>query len=205
MKVLLLNGSVHPKGTTYTALSKIAETLEAGGIETEICQIGPKPISDCMACMQCVKLGKCVIDDAVNEFVEKARQADGFVFGTPVYYAHPSGRILSFLDRAFYSGKSAFLFKPGASVAVARRGGTEAAFDVLNKYFTISSMPVVSSTYWNNVFGANGEDALQDAEGMAVMENLGNNMAWMLKCIQAGKAQGITPPEQTKARTNFIR
>ncbi len=205
MKVLLLNGSVHQNGTTYTALSKIAKTLEANGIETEIFQIGPKPISDCLACMQCVKLGKCVIDDAVGEFVEKARRADGFVFGTPVYYAHPSGRVLSFLDRAFYSGKSAFQFKPGASVAVARRAGTTAAFDVMNKYFTISSMPVVSATYWNNVFGGNGEQALQDGEGMATMENIAKNMAWLLKCLEAGRAQGITPPEQSKARTNFIR
>ena len=205
MKVLLLNGSVHQNGTTYTALSKIAKTLEANGIETEIFQIGPKPISDCLACMQCVKLGKCVIDDAVGEFVEKARRADGFVFGTPVYYAHPSGRVLSFLDRAFYSGKSAFQFKPGASVAVARRAGTTAAFDVMNKYFTISSMPVVSATYWNNVFGGNGEQALQDGEGMATMENIAKNMAWLLKCLEAGRAQGITPPEQSKERTNFIR
>ena len=205
MKVLLLNGSVHQNGTTYTALSKIAKTLEANGIETEIFQIGPKPISDCLACMQCVKLGKCVMDDAVGEFVEKARRADGFVFGTPVYYAHPSGRVLSFLDRAFYSGKSAFQFKPGASVAVARRAGTTAAFDVMNKYFTISSMPVVSATYWNNVFGGNGEQALQDGEGMATMENIAKNMAWLLKCLEAGRAQGITPPEQSKERTNFIR
>lgn len=205
MKVLLLNGSVHANGTTYAALTKVAETLESQGIETEIFQIGPKPISDCLACMQCVKLGKCVIDDAVNEFVEKAKTADGFVFGTPVYYAHPSGRVLSFLDRAFYSGKSAFQFKPGASVAVARRAGTTASFDVMNKYFTISSMPVVSATYWNNVFGANGEQAGQDGEGMATMENLAKNMAWLLNCIHAGKEQGITPPEQSKARTNFIR
>ena len=205
MKVLLLNGSVHQNGTTYTALSRIAKTLEANGIETEIFQIGPKPISDCLACMQCVKLGKCVMDDAVGEFVEKARRADGFVFGTPVYYAHPSGRVLSFLDRAFYSGKSAFQFKPGASVAVARRAGTTAAFDVMNKYFTISSMPVVSATYWNNVFGGNGEQALQDGEGMATMENIAKNMAWLLKCLEAGRAQGITPPEQSKERTNFIR
>lgn len=205
MKVLLLNGSIHKNGTTNAALTKIAETLESSGIETEIFHIGGEPVSDCLACMQCVKTGKCVIDDAVNVFVEKARNADGFVFGTPVYYAHPSGRVLSFLDRAFYSGKPAFRFKPGASVAVARRAGTVASFDVLNKYFTISSMPVVSSTYWNNVFGGNGEQAQQDAEGMSAMENIGKNMAWLLRCIHAGAKQGITPPEQSKARTNFIR
>ena len=205
MKVLLLNGSIHQEGTTFTALKRIADTLEQNGIQAEIYHIGAKPVSDCLACGKCGQLKKCVLDDGVNEFVSKAREADGFVFGTPVYYAHPSGRILSFLDRAFYSGKSAFAFKPGASVAVARRAGTTASFDVLNKYFTISSMPVVSSTYWNNVFGANGEDAMQDAEGMAVMENIGKNMAWMLKCIQAGTEQGITPPDQSRARTNFIR
>ncbi len=205
MKVLLLNGSIHKNGTTAAALQKIADTLEQNGITTEVFHIGPAPVSDCMACGQCTKLGKCVIDDSVNQFVAKAREADGFVFGTPVYYAHPSGRVLSFLDRAFYSAKAVFQFKPGASVAVARRAGTTASFDVLNKYFTISSMPVVSSTYWNDVFGSNGEDAKQDAEGMTVMENIGKNMAWMLFCIQAGREQGITPPEQSRARTNFIR
>ena len=205
MKVLLLNGSIHKNGTTNAALTKIAKALEAGGIETEICQIGPKPISDCMACMQCVKLGKCVIDDAVNEFVEKARQADGFVFGTPVYFAHPSGRILSFLDRAFYSGKSAFLFKPGASVAVARRGGTEAAFDVLNKYFTISQMPLATSTYWNMVHGANAEDAPLDEEGMLCMRNLARNMVFLMKSIALGKEKHGLPEKENRVRTNFIR
>ncbi len=205
MKVILLNGSIHTDGTTAAALAQVALALQEEGIETETVQIGAKPISDCLACMQCSGKGKCVIDDSVNEFIEKAKQADGFVFGTPVYYAHPSGRILSFLDRAFYAGGAAFRFKPGASVAVARRAGTVASFDVLNKYFTISSMPVVSSTYWNNVFGANGEDARLDEEGMCTMRNVGKNMAWMLKCIALAKQNGIAPPEQVRARTNFIR
>lgn len=205
MKVLLLNGSIHENGTTASALAEVACALNEAGIETELVQIGAEPISDCLACMKCGALGKCVIDDAVNTFVEKARQADGFVFGTPVYYAHPSGRLLSFLDRAFYSGSSAFKFKPGASVAVARRAGTTASFDVLNKYFTISSMPVVSSTYWNNAFGRNGEEARLDEEGMMTMRNIGKNMAWLLACIDHAKQQGIVPPENKKLRTNFIR
>lgn len=205
MKVLLLNGSIHENGTTATALAEVAGALNEAGVETETAQIGAHPISDCLACMQCVKLGRCVINDAVNAFVEKAREADGFVFGTPVYYAHPSARLLAFLDRAFYSGGSAFKFKPGASVAVARRAGTVASFDVLNKYFTISSMPVVSSTYWNNTFGTNGEDAAKDAEGIMTMRNIGKNMAWLLQCIDLAKQQGITPPVNQKVRTNFIR
>lgn len=205
MKVILLNGSIHTDGTTAAALAEVARALNEEGIETETLQIGAKPISDCLACSQCAKTGKCAIDDGVNDFIEKAKNADGFVFGTPVYYAHPSGRILSFLDRVFYAGGAAFRFKPGASVAVARRAGTVASFDVLNKYFTISSMPVVSSTYWNNVFGANGGDARLDEEGMCTMRNVGKNMAWMLKCIDLAKQNGITPPEQVRARTNFIK
>lgn len=205
MKVLLLNGSIHKDGTTAAALAEVARALQEEGIETETVQIGAKLVSDCLACLQCRGTGRCVIDDGVNAFIEKASQADGFVFGTPVYYAHPSGRILSFLDRVFYAGASAFRFKPGASVAVARRAGTVASFDVLNKYFTISSMPVVSSTYWNNVFGANADDTRADEEGLCTMRNIGKNMAWMLKCIDTAKKQGITPPEQVRARTSFVR
>ena len=204
MKVLLLNGSIHTDGTTAAALAEVARALQEEGIETETVHIGAKPVSDCLACLQCRTTGKCVIDDGVNTFIEKAAQADGFVFGTPVYYAHPSGRILSFLDRVFYAGANAFRFKPSASVAVARRAGTVASFDVLNKYFTISSMPVVSSTYWNNVFGANAADTRLDEEGLCTMRNIGKNMAWMLKCIDIAKQQGINPPEQVRARTNFI-
>lgn len=205
MKVLLLNGSLHENGTTAAALSEVASALRDAGIETETVQIGSAPVSDCMACGACAKLGKCVLNDEVNAFVEKAKTADGFVIGSPVYYAHPSGRLLSFLDRVFYSGGSAFRFKPGAAVAVARRAGTVASFDVLNKYFTISSMPVVSSTYWNNSFGRNGDETKLDEEGMATMRNIGKNMAWLMNCIRTAKEQGITPPENEHLRTNFIR
>ena len=142
---------------------------------------------------------------AVSAASLAAEQADGFVFGSPVYYAHPSGRILSALDRAFYAGSKAFVHKPGAAVAVARRGGTSTTFDVLNKYFTINQMPVVASTYWNNVFGAMPGEAAQDAEGLATMRNIGKNMAWLLHCIEAGQAAGIEAPEADRERTNFIR
>ena len=207
MKVLLVNGSARVHGNTATALKQIAQTLESEGVDTQIFQLGASACRDCIACNRCSDLGgRCVFDDdPVNEFLNLAAQADGFVFGTPVYYAHPSGRILSFLDRAFYAGGAAFAHKPGASIAVARRAGTCASFDVLNKYFTINQMPVVSSTYWNVAFGSAPEEALQDAEGMATMRNLGRNMAWMLKCIEAGRAAGITAPEPERARTNFIR
>lgn len=207
MKVLLVNGSARVHGNTATALKQIAQTLESEGVDTQIFQLGAGAYRDCIACNRCSDLGgRCVFDDdPVNEFLNLAAQADGFVFGTPVYYAHPSGRILSFLDRAFYAGGAAFAHKPGASIAVARRAGTCASFDVLNKYFTINQMPVVSSTYWNVAFGGAPGEALQDAEGMATMRNLGSNMAWMLKCIEAGRAAGITAPEPERARTNFIR
>ena len=160
--------------------------------------LGNKPVNDCIACGKCAELGgKCVIaNDVVNELIAKAAQADGFVFGTPVYYAHPSGRILCALDRAFYAGGAAFRHKPGAAVAVARRGGTTASFDVLNKYFTFCEMPVVSSTYWNNAHGRLPGEAAQDAEGMQTMRNIGQNMAWLLKCIEAGKAAGIDVPRR---------
>ena len=207
MKVLLVNGSARVHGNTATALKQIAQALEAEDIDTQIFQLGTAAYRDCIACNRCSDLdGHCVFDDdPVNEFLNLAAQADGFVFGTPVYYAHPSGRILSFLDRAFYAGGTAFAHKPGASIAVARRAGTCASFDVLNKYFTINQMPVVSSTYWNVAFGGAPEEDLRDAEGMATMRNLGRNMAWMLKCIEAGRAAGITAPEPERARTNFIR
>lgn len=208
MKVLLINGSANEKGCTYTALSKIAESLNEEDIETEIVFIGNKPITDCIGCKTCFKeghKGKCVFDDIVNEIIEKAKQSDGFVFGTPVYYAHPTGRILSVLDRAFYAGKSAFEFKPGCSISSARRAGTTTSFDVLNKYFTISQMPIVSANYWNNVHGNTPEEVKQDLEGMQVMYNLGKNMAWMLKCIESGKKENIVHPENKAVKTNFIR
>ena len=206
MKVLLLNGSAHRNGCTFTALDEVSRALNAENIETEIFQLGNPELRDCIGCQACRKIGKCVYEDVVNEFVEKARLADGFIFGSPVYYAHPSGRILSFLDRAFYSGSSAFAFKPAAAVVSARRSGTTASFDVLNKYFTICNMPVISSSYWNNIHGNIMEEARQDTEGLQTMRILGRNMAWILKCIESGRKMGITKPQiEEKIKTNFIR
>ena len=206
MKVLMLNGSARPTGNTYIALKEIGEQLKKEGIDYEIVNVGNKPLRDCMGCGRCTDKGCVFEDDGVNEFLAKAREADGFVFGTPVYYAHPSGRILSFLDRVFYSGSGSFAFKPGASVAVARRGGTSASFDVLNKYFGISQMPVIGSTYWNLVHGARAGEAAEDAEGLQTMRNLARNMAYYLKCQEAGRQAGVPLPEPERTnRTNFIR
>ncbi len=206
MKVLMLNGSCDKNGTTFTALKEIGETLKTLGVDYEIFNIGGGAVRDCIGCGQCSEKGCKFEDDGVNEFIAKAKEADGFVFGTPVYYAHPSGRVLSFLDRVFYSSGKSFAFKPGASVAVARRGGTVASFDVLNKYFGISQMPVVSSTYWNNVHGNNGDEAKLDEEGMQIMRNIARNMAWLLNCIEAGKKNGVSLPETERTyKTNYIR
>lgn len=206
MKVLLVNGSPRAQGCTYTALSEVATVLQEEGIETEIFQLGTQSVQDCIACMKCTELGKCVFDDVANRLIERAKTADGFVFGSPVYYAHPSGRVQSVLDRAFYAGKSAFVGKPGASVVSARRGGTAASFDVVNKYFGISSMPVVSSTYWNMVYGSTPDDVRRDEEGMQTMRNLARNMAYLLKCMAAGKSAGVAAPvPESSKRTNFIR
>ncbi len=206
MKVLMLNGSPHANGNTYQALQMVGEQLKKEGIDYEIFQTGMGTIRDCIGCGKCSVEGCIFKDDAVNEFIAKAKEADGFVFGTPVYYAHPSGRVLSFLDRVFYSSGRAFAFKPGAAVAVARRGGTTASFDVMNKYFGISQMPVVGSTYWNIVHGRQPGDVQQDGEGIQTMQNLAKNMAWMLKCFEAGKQAGIALPDTKKiVSTNFIR
>lgn len=209
MKVLMLNGSPHEHGCTDTALREVAAALAGEGVDSEIVWLGKAPIRDCTACGACAKLeNRCVFgDDAVNEVLAKAAEADGFVFGTPVYYAHPSGAVISFLDRLFYAaGPEVFAFKPGAAVASARRAGTTAALDVLNKYFTISRMPIVSSQYWNMVHGNTPDEVRQDAEGLQIMRTLGRNMAWLLKCIQAGQYAGVTKPQsEPKQRTNFIR
>lgn len=207
MKVLLINGSPRVKGCTYTALAEAAAALEEENIQWEIVHIGANPIQDCVACGQCRELGRCVFDnDSINEILQKAQAADGFIFGTPVYYAHPSGRVLSALDRLFYSGGRYFTHKPGFAVASARRAGTTASLDVLNKYFTIAQMPVVSSTYWNMVHGNTPEEVLQDKEGLQTMRNAAKNMAWLLKCIEAGKEKGVVPPQNLKKDvTNFIR
>lgn len=206
MKVLLLNGSPRGKQCTYTALEVIAKRLEALGIETEIFSIGAKPIAGCIGCGACRNTGKCFQDDGVNEFVEKMKTADGLIVGSPVHYAAASGHVTAFLDRAFYSGSSAMQGKPAAAIVSCRRGGASAAFDQLNKYFSISNMPIVTSNYWNQVHGSNPEEVIKDEEGIQTMTVLADNMAWLLKCIEAGKNAGISiPKRETKIRTNFIR
>lgn len=206
MKVILVNGSPHQYGCTYTALSEIATALQKEQIETEIFWVGNKPISGCIACKGCFKTGKCVINDTVNLFLEKAERADGFIFGSPVHYAGASGMLTSFMDRAFYHKAGLFQGKPAAAIASCRRGGASATFDQLNKYFTICSMPVVSSQYWNMVHGNTPDEVRQDLEGLQTMRTLGQNMAWLLGCIDAGKKAGITFPEhEEKVATNFIR
>ena len=205
MKVLLVNGSPRAHGCTYTALCEVAKALEEEGIETEIFQTGTKPVQDCIACRKCRETGKCVFNDAASELAEKAKTADGFVFGSPVYYAHPAGQVLSLLDRAFYAGGAAFAGKPGAAIVSARRGGTAASFDVLNKYFTMTGMPVASSQYWNMVYGGSAEEVQKDAEGLQTMRTLGRNMAFMMKSIQLGKAQFGLPQKETPIFTSFHR
>lgn len=211
MKVILVNGGPHKEGCTYTALNEVAKTLNEEGIETENFWVGNKPIAACIACKSCAKNGKCVFDDVVNEFVEKAKDVDGFIFGTPVHYAGATGAITSFMDRVFYSASQAgkidrFLFKPAATVISARRAGTTATYDQLNKYFGINQMPIISSRYWNMVHGATPDDVRKDEEGIQIMRILGRNMAYYLKCIEAGKEKGIQTPKQEKINfTNFIR
>ncbi len=210
MKVLLVNGSPNEKGCTYTALGEVADTLNKEGVETEIFHIGKKPLSGCIACWNCAKTGRCVFDDSVNIFVERAIEADGFVFGSPVHYASAGGAITSFMDRAFFSNmcgnRKAFYLKPAACIVSARRAGTTAAFDQLIKYFTISEMPVVSSRYWNMVHGSTPEEVKKDLEGLQIMRILARNMAWLMKCKEAGVKAGIPYPEQEeRVATNFIR
>ena len=205
MKVLLINGSQHEKGCTYTALSEVAKALNANGVETEIYQLGQKQVSGCKGCWACKKLKKCVIEDGVNEFVEKAAEFDGYVFGSPVYYASASGALVSFMDRVFYSGGKNLAYKPAAAVVSCRRAGASTTFDVINKYFTINNMQIVGSNYWNEVHGNTAEEVLQDEEGLQTMRMLGNNMAWLLKCLQLGKEAGVEPVKERKIMTNFIR
>lgn len=206
MKVLLVNGSAHAKGCTYTALSEVAKALNQNGIETEIFQLGAKPIPGCIGCGSCAKTGKCFVDDKVNEFVSKVKDTDGFIFGSPVHYAAASGSLTSFLDRVFYSGGYLFAGKPGAAIVSCRRGGSTATFDQINKYFTISCMPVVPSQYWNMVHGNSPEEVTQDLEGMQTMRTLGSYMAWLLKCIEAGNNAGVPLPSlEQRVMTNFIR
>lgn len=205
MKVLLVNGSCHKDGTTFTALSEIATTLKEENIDSEIVQLGPDAQQDCMACGYCIEHNKCVFNDIANEIIEKMKKADALIVGSPVYYAHPSGRLLSVLDRVFYAGGSFLKHKPAAAIAVARRAGTTATIDVLNKYFTINQMPIVSSTYWNVLFGANAKDTEEDAEGLQTMRNLAHNMANALKVIAAAKDVDWNEAIEKTARTNFVR
>ena len=213
MKVLLINGSSRKNGCTYTALKEVAKSLEEEGIETEIITIGNQPIADCIGCAGCRKEEfvkqnghKCVaFEDIVNEILEKCKTADGFVFGSPVYYAHPSGRLTSFMDRLFYAGNAYLQYKPAAAVVSARRAGTTASLDMILKFFPISNMPIVPSNYWAMVHGNKPEEVLQDKEGLQIMQVLGKNMAWLLKSIECAKKEGIEPKKISKIKTNFIR
>ncbi len=207
MKVLLINGSPHANGCTYTALCEAADVLNQLKIETEIFQIGTAPIAGCIGCGFCRKNGMCFRkDDSVNAFAELAAQADGFIFGSPVHYAAASGSLTSFMDRVFYSGGKNLTGKPAAAVVSCRRGGASSAFDQLNKYFTINCMPVVGSQYWNQVHGNTPEEVHQDFEGLQTMRTLGRNMAWILHCIEAGKKAGFDFPQREEWQpTNFVR
>lgn len=210
MKVLLVNGSPHENGCTYTALAEVARALNAEAIETEIFQIGTKPLSGCIDCHKCQDLGRCVFSDRVNDFLDLAKDADGFIFGSPVHYGSAAGAMTCFMDRVFFadflSGRQTFYLKPAASVVSARRAGTTAALDQLNKYLTISQMPVISSKYWNMVHGFTPDDVKQDLEGLQTMRTIGRNMAWFLKCKEAGLKAGVAFPRQEEnIMTNFIR
>ena len=206
MKVLLLNGSPREKGCTFTALSEVATSLKKNNIDTEIHWIGNEPIASCRACGICRRDGQCVVEDSVNLFVEKSKNFDGFVFGSPVHFASASGAITAFLDRVFYSNRKDFAGKPGAAIVSCRRAGSTAALDQLNKYFPINNMPQVPSQYWCMVHGNTPDEVKQDLEGLQLMRTLGINMAWLLKCIDAGKKAGIVPQyESEHQRTNFIR
>jgi multimeric flavodoxin WrbA len=206
MQVLMINGSPHEKGCTYTALSEVAGQLEKQGIDTRFFHIGDQPIKGCVNCGGCVKSGYCIYDDdPVNDCIELARQADGIVVGSPVYYAAPNGALCAFLDRMFFLKSEGYAYKPAAAIVNCRRGGASAAFDRLNKYFTISNMPIVSSQYWNATHGFTPEEVKQDLEGLQTMRTLGRNMAWLLKCIEVAKGIVPYPEAETRLMTNFIR
>lgn len=206
MKVVLINGSPKKNGCTFTALSEVASALNKNGIETEILHVGANVTSGCLGCGYCAKNGKCVNDkDCLNGFADTIKSADGYIFGSPVHYASASGAITSFLDRLFMAYGSAMAFKPGAAVVTCRRGGSTASLEQLNKYFTINNMPVVSSNYWTMAHGNTPEELVKDEEGMQIMRLLGNNMAWLLKCLEIGKKNGIEPEREAKIKTNYIR
>ena len=205
MKVILINGSPNIKGCTYTALEEVSKTLNKEGIETEIIHVGNKNIRGCIACRQCKTKGKCVFDDLVNEVAPKFKDCDGIVIGSPVYYASANGTLVSFIDRLFYSMTADKTMKVGAAVVSCRRGGNTSTFDEINKYFTISGMPVASSQYWNMVHGNSPEEVKQDLEGMQTMRTLGKNMAFLMKSIKLGKEQFGLPEKEDHIFTNFIR
>ncbi|MBE7028703.1 MAG: flavodoxin family protein [Clostridia bacterium] len=208
MKVALINGSPHEMGSTYGALLIAGENLKKEGIDYEIFWIGNKPVSGCLGCGACRKLGKCVIEDSVNQFAKIAHEFDGFIFGTPVHFAAMGGQIASFMDRLFFSANKsgAFYLKPASAIAVARRAGTTATIDQINKYFLFAHMPVISSRYWNVIHGTNKDEILKDEEGVQIIRILAKNMAFFLKCKEAGLKAGILPPEpETQIPTNFIR
>ena len=202
-KVLVLNGSPNVKGCTARALEEVIRTLNDEGVETELIQVGKMNVRGCLACDRCVSLGRCVIDDGVNEAVEKLREADGLLIGSPVYYGSPNGNLLSFLDRMFYSSIGGKHMKVGAAVVSCRRGGNTASFDVLNKYFSISGMPIASSSYWNQVHGFSAEDVEKDLEGLQTMRNLGRNMAFLIRAIGAEKEKNGLPAVEHGAFTSF--
>ena len=202
-KVLLLNGSPHAHGCTATALEEMIGVFREEGIETELVHVGNENVRGCLACGSCGKLGKCVIDDLVNAFAPKFEAADGLVIGSPVYYGSPNGTLLAFLDRLFYSTRFSKHMKVGAAVVSCRRGGNTASFDVLNKYFTISGMPVASSTYWNQVHGFTAEDVKKDLEGLQTMRNLARNMSFLIRAIAAEKQRAGLPLVERAAFTSF--
>ncbi len=206
VKALLVNGSPRAKGCTYTALTELKKTLEAQGIEVELIHVGNKDVRGCIACRKCATTGKCVFDDIVNEVAPKLAEADAFVIGAPVYFASPTGGAVAFMDRLFFSTLGVDkTMKVGAAVVTCRRGGNTASFDVLNKYFTITGMPIASSQYWNMVYGGSAEEVLQDAEGLQTMSTLGKNMAFMMKSFQLGKEAIGLPEKETPIFTNFHR
>ena len=205
MKILMINGSPHEAGVCATALNEMKTVFEAEGIECEIMHVGKGAIRGCVACGGCRKLGRCVYNDAVNEAAPKFEEADGLVVASPVYYASANATLVAFLDRLFYSTRFPKQMKVGAAVVSARRGGLSATFDELNKYFTISGMPVASSTYWNSVHGNTANEAAKDLEGLQVMRNLARNMAFLVKSIALGKEAYGLPEIERKDMTNFIR
>ena len=206
MNVLLINGSPNKNGCTYTALCEVAGQLDEQDIETNIFHIGNKPIQGCIGCGKCAKSGYCIFkDDLVNECIDFAKKADGLVIGSPVYYAAPNGSLCAFLDRMFFKKSTVYEYKPAAAIINCRRGGASASFDRLNKYFTFSKMPIVSSQYWNITHGLTPEEVKQDLEGLQTMRTLGKNMAWLLKCINASKDIVPYPEKEEPIKTNFIR